>query len=393
MATERTETILIIDDEPSIRMLFRAFLEDHGFTVSEAENGRIGLDMFRRARPDLILIDLQMPEFSGLDVLDAVTRESANTPVIVVSGTGILADVVEALHRGAWDFILKPVEESGVLLHAIEKTLDRARLIRENLAYREHLEEQIRERAASLERRTEELNELTYLASHDLQEPVRQLVAFSGLLQVDLGEDLSEKVSRDLHFISAAARRVSRLMQDLLELSRIGRLEVDRRPVALSDCADRAIAALVERMNETTVDLSRDELPQIEADAVQVFQLYLSLIDNAIKYRDADRTLRIRLTAVRENQQWVFGVRDNGIGIRKEYADQAFVPFKQLHGRDESGGTGMGLAICRKIVEHHGGRIWVESEYGHGAHFRFTLGGNPRNEACVPEAADPVSCS
>ncbi len=392
MATERTETILIIDDEPSIRMLFRAFLEDHGFTVSEAENGRIGLDMFRRARPDLILIDLQMPEFSGLDVLDAVTRESANTPVIVVSGTGILADVVEALHRGAWDFILKPVEESGVLLHAIEKTLDRARLIRENLAYREHLEEQIRERAASLERRTEELNELTYLASHDLQEPVRQLVAFSGLLQVDLGEDLSEKVSRDLHFISAAARRVSRLMQDLLELSRIGRLEVDRRPVALSDCADRAIAALVERMNETTVDLSRDELPQIEADAVQVFQLYLSLIDNAIKYRDADRTLRIRLTAVRENQQWVFGVRDNGIGIRKEYADQAFVPFKQLHGRDESGGTGMGLAICRKIVEHHGGRIWVESEYGHGAHFRFTLGGNPRNEACVPEAADPVSC-
>ncbi len=228
---------------------------------------------------------------------------------------------------------------------------------------------------AELARINAELDEFTYVASHDLQEPLRKLVSFSVLLERDLGKELTTPVATDLKFIAESARRMKTLVQDLLALSRAGKSVMGRERVSLDEAADLALENLEVMVQERGAVIERDALPEVWGDATLLAQLYQNLIGNGIKYVK-DAPPRLRLTAERAAEGgWVLGVRDNGIGIRPEYVQQIFQPFKRLHAQGEYEGTGIGLAICRKVVERHGGRIWVESEEGRGAHFKFTLGG------------------
>ena len=142
--------ILTIDDEAYIRKSIRSYLEDHGFEVFEAENGRVGVEMFHQVRPDLVLLDLRMPELDGLQVLEILRDQSPETPLIVASGTGSIDSVVQALHLGAWDYILKPVQDMNVLIHSVTKCLKESRLQMENRAYQERLEDLVRERTRKL---------------------------------------------------------------------------------------------------------------------------------------------------------------------------------------------------------------------------------------------------
>jgi signal transduction histidine kinase len=235
------------------------------------------------------------------------------------------------------------------------------------------------ERTAQLERTNRELvalnaelDDFTHMASHDLQEPLRTLVAFSDLLSKDLGQSLPERATQDLGFIIDAAKRMQTLIQDLLALSRAGRIAKKRERISLGECADRALEALAIRVRETGAEVTRDELPEVWGDSTMLAQLYQNLIGNALKFCGGQRPI-IRLTAAERDGDQIFGVKDNGIGIEPKYAPQIFQPFRRLHGRAEYEGSGIGLAICRKIVERHGGNIWVESEPGRGAHFRFTV--------------------
>jgi len=159
MGRQKNPLILTIDDEDQIRNSFRLFLEDHDFDVIEAKNGREGLDIFRHEKPDLVLCDLRMPEMDGLEVLQTIKSESPDTPIVVVSGTGIIGDAIEAIRRGAWNYLLKPIQDMSVLLHAINQELERARLIIENRAYQEHLEEEVTRRTAALQKAINDLNE------------------------------------------------------------------------------------------------------------------------------------------------------------------------------------------------------------------------------------------
>ncbi|MFO7813604.1 MAG: EAL domain-containing protein [Pelovirga sp.] len=159
MGRQKNPLILTIDDEDQIRNSFQLFLEDHDFDVVEAKNGREGLEVFRRDKPDLVLCDLRMPEMDGLEVLQTIRAESPDTPIVVVSGTGIIGDAIEAIHRGAWNYLLKPIQDMSVLLHAINQELERARLIIENRAYQEHLEEEVTRRTAALQKAINDLNE------------------------------------------------------------------------------------------------------------------------------------------------------------------------------------------------------------------------------------------
>lgn len=152
-------TILIVDDEEPIRQTLSFYLEDNGYNVLEAEDGRVGMELFKQKKPDLVLVDLRMPEMDGLEILAKITKQSPDTPVIVISGTGIIADVVEALHLGAWDYLIKPIEDMSVLLYAVHKALERVRLIRENREYSQKLEEKVRIRTAQLEAANRELLE------------------------------------------------------------------------------------------------------------------------------------------------------------------------------------------------------------------------------------------
>lgn len=224
-----------------------------------------------------------------------------------------------------------------------------------------------------LERRNKDLDEFTYVASHDLQEPLRKLMAFSELLKKDLGGNLPERAESDLNFITDAAGRMQTLVHNLLTLSRAGRTAMSRENLSLDECVDSAIDALSVLIEETDAEIVRDELPEVWGGRTLLTQLYQNLIGNALKFVDNDRP-KIRLTFQIEDDRPVFGVQDNGIGIKPEYAEQIFAPFKKLHGRAEYKGTGIGLAICRKIAERHDGRIWVESEPGRGAHFKFEIG-------------------
>ncbi len=244
------------------------------------------------------------------------------------------------------------------------------------------LEERVRERTAKLEASNEELrqknaelDEFTYVASHDLQEPLRKITAFGGLLRKDIGTALPERAESDLAYVIDGARRMQELIDHLLLLSRAGRTALRRQNVSLRGCAEKAIDTLRLRVAEQGAVVAFEDLPSVTADETMLVQLYQNLLENALKYI-AGRRPEIRLTAEMVEGEHVFGVRDNGIGIAAEYADQIFAPFKRLHGRSEYPGTGIGLSICRKIVERHGGKIWVESEPGHGSHFRFTLAGS-----------------
>ena len=159
MGRQKNPLILTIDDEEHIRSSFRLYLEDHDFDVIEAGNGREGLNVFRLEQPDLVLCDLRMPEMDGLEVLQTIKAESPDTPIVVVSGTGIIGDAIEAIRRGAWNYLLKPIQDMSVLLHAINQELERARLIVENRAYQEHLEEEVTRRTAALQQAINDLNE------------------------------------------------------------------------------------------------------------------------------------------------------------------------------------------------------------------------------------------
>jgi signal transduction histidine kinase len=228
----------------------------------------------------------------------------------------------------------------------------------------------------SLRRMNAELDELTYVASHDLQEPLRRLITFSSLLRQDVGGHLPAPAEKDLGCIVDAATRMHVLLQNLLALSRVGNRVMHCAPVALDVCANRALEALTTPVHATGATITRDALPTVWGDSTMLTQLYQQLLNNALKFRSAHRPL-IHLSVASQTGQSILGVQDNGIGIKPEYHEQIFAPFRRLHGYSEFEGAGIGLTICRKTVERHGGRIWVESDAGHGAHFKFILGEPP----------------
>lgn len=236
----------------------------------------------------------------------------------------------------------------------------------------EHHAELLERANRDLHQRNQELDDFAYVASHDLQEPLRKLIAFGSALEEDMARGEQDEALEDARVLASAARRMQQLVQDLLALSRSSRQNMKLEHVALDACVDRALIALEARIDETGAVIVREELPAVRGDARLLAQLYQNLIGNALKFH-GDAPPRVTLSAARAEAGWQLTVADEGIGINPDYTEQIFTPFKRLHGRERYEGTGIGLAICRKIVERHGGRIWVDSREGEGARFHFTI--------------------
>ncbi|MEP6489076.1 ATP-binding protein [Microcoleus vaginatus GB2-A3] len=417
--------ILVVDDTAENLRLLSTMLTQRGYTPRCVINGKMALRACNSNPPDLILLDIMMPEMNGYEVcqhlkLEPKTRE---IPVIFISAKDEIFDKVNAFAVGAVDYISKPfqfeevlarieshlslrnlqkqLKEQNMLLQeeitsrlAVEKTLqEKNHILQQEISTRRAVEKALqeqnlvlqqeisnRQRAESallksnqeLARSNAELEQFAYVASHDLQAPLATIASYAQLLEKRYKDQLDTQGSKFIGNIVQGCTRMQTLIDDLLEYSRVGR---SRKPFELTDCnhaVEQALANLQGAIRETKAVVTYGELPAVMGDISQLIQLFQNLVSNAIKYRH-DAPPVVHITACRQEENWLISVSDNGIGIAPQHQKRIFQIFQRLHTQREYSGTGIGLAICQKIVELHGGCIWVESEPEQGCTFHFTL--------------------
>ena len=243
---------------------------------------------------------------------------------------------------------------------------------------RKRAEEALRQTAEDLARSNKDLEQFAYVSSHDLKEPLRMVTGFMSLLKERCQGKLDAEADQYISFAAEAALRMQGLIDDLLAYSRAGRGKVNE-PTDVGAVLDRVMQSLTISIQESGAALTHDPLPTITSNAVELTQVFQNLIGNALKFK-GERKPEIHIGAQRQARQWLFTIRDNGIGIDPQFAERIFMIFQRLHTREQFPGTGIGLAICKKIVERHGGRIWMESQPGKGSTFCFTLPGNEKEK-------------
>ena len=232
--------------------------------------------------------------------------------------------------------------------------------------------QELEKRAEELAQSNADLEQFASVASHDLQEPLRMVASYCQLLQRRYAEQLDERANEYIDFAVDGATRMKQLVDDLLAYSRAGRTNVDGDPVAVANVVKTVMQNLATAIEECGAEITHDELPVVRAHRGELTQIFQNLINNAIKYR-SDTVPRVHISATFENGLHEFSIADNGIGIAPEYAGKVFQIFQRLHTNEEYAGTGIGLAICKKIVESNGGQIWFETNVERGSIFRFTL--------------------
>jgi light-regulated signal transduction histidine kinase (bacteriophytochrome) len=242
-----------------------------------------------------------------------------------------------------------------------------------DITERRAADESLSEKMEELARSNAELGLFTYVASHDLREPLRTVGSNVQLVARRLGAELDDEVRRSIDFALSGVRRMQGLIDDLLIYSRVGTEGKSFAMIEAGTALSEAEANLRVAIEESGAEIERGRLPRVRGDHSQIVQLFQNLLSNAIKFRRDGETPRVRISAEREGPDWMFTVEDNGIGIEPAYVDHVFTIFQRLHAEERYPGTGIGLAVCRKILERHGGRIWVEPRSGEGATFRFTL--------------------
>jgi PAS domain S-box-containing protein len=241
-----------------------------------------------------------------------------------------------------------------------------------DITERKQVEESLIRKTAELERSNTELEQFAYVASHDLQEPLRMVASYTQLLAHRYKGRLGSSADDFIAYAVDGATRMQQLINDLLEYSRVGRKTKEFMPIDCKRVYEQALANLHASIEETSAIITCDPLPIVMGDEVQLCRLFQNLIGNAIKYH-AEEPPHIHVSAKLDNTEWIFSIRDNGIGIDSKHFDRVFIIFQRLHKKEEYTGTGIGLAICKKIVERHHGHIWIESTLGEGSTFFFTL--------------------
>lgn len=339
----RVEDALCLDNAPTRYCLVKTdrlakalqHLQDHAF--------------------DVVLLDLGLPDGTGLETLERIRAANDQIPVVVLAGREDEDRASAAVQQGAQDYLRKE-DDLGSLPFVVRYATDRRRFDDE------------------LARSNAELAQFIYIASHDLQEPLRGIEGTIQLLAERYRGKLGERADEYIRHAVDGVNRMQAMIEDLLAYSRVttkgGPLRATDMEAVFREVAGR-FAPIVQ---QSRGQLTHDPLPQgIQADASQMRQLLHRLIDNGLKFRSPDRAPHVHVSARRDRDAWVFEVRDNGIGIEPQYFAQIFRVFQRLHTRREYPGTGIGLALCKKIIERHEGRIWLESEVGRGTSVFFSL--------------------
>jgi PAS domain S-box-containing protein len=284
--------------------------------------------------------------------------------------SGQIFEDIEAHRRAGWEQYYMQVIKAPVF-DARGKVIG-TQVIFWDVTARKRAEQALEKTAAELARSNRELEQFAYVASHDLQEPLRMVAAYTQLLQRRYKEKLDKEANEFISYAVDGAMRMQKLIQDLLTYSRVGTRTEPFEAIDTGKALDTAIANLHVAITESGATITHDPMPRVCGDLVQLIQLFQNLLSNAIKFRGTEPP-RIHVGVQTRDLNWVFSVQDNGIGIDPQYFRRIFVIFQRLHTQHEYPGTGIGLAVCKKIVERHHGRIWVESEPGQGTTFYFAL--------------------
>jgi signal transduction histidine kinase len=358
--------LLLEDNQLDAELVLRA-LRQGGFDISSTlVQDEVGFTRALRPNPpEIVLADYNLPNWTGLDALNVLQREGFDIPIILVSGA--LGDVtaVECIKRGITDYVLK----DG--LARLPIVVRRALREKHERKLRHQVEQDLEKKMEELARSNADLEQFAYVASHDLQEPLRMVAAYTQLLAERYQGKLDETADKFIGYASEGALRMQVLIQDLLAFSRVGRKEACSR-VDCNAVMHDVLQVLAPSIEESGGTVNYSNLPEIWADNTQIGQLFQNLIGNALKFRSKEPPV-VSIEAEAKENEWIFSVRDNGIGIASEDAANIFAVFQRLHSRSEYPGNGIGLAICKKIVERYGGKIWVESQPGSGSTFKFTL--------------------
>ena len=371
------ERILVVDDERDMRsILFKALTRLGGFVVELAENGEEALKKIDKEDFDLVLTDITMPGIDGLRLISEIAKSKPETLMVLLTGHGTIDSALEAIRRGASDYLTKPVNLDEMLLR-IRKVLEqRQRFL------------SLKDSATKLERANEELmkidemkSEFISVASHELRTP---LTAIKSAVQLVLEGKTGEINENQKKFLSIAERNINRLasiVNNLLDLSRIesGKIRMKPEEMDLRGAIEFTLLSLKAQADGKSTQLTMDvkeELPSVYADGEKVAQILTNLIGNAIKFTPQGGTVSLSAKPFGEDRQMVaVSVRDSGVGIPEDQLDRIFDKFYQVEdclGHSVEG-MGLGLAITKGLVEAHHGKIWVESEVGKGSVFTFTL--------------------
>ena len=377
--------VLLVEDDEDDYILIRDLLNEvpqQQFQLDWVATFPEAVMMVEHQHHDVYLVDYRLGEHDGLELLELINTRN-NAPVIVLSGQGDRELDIAALRSGAADYLDKTYLHSSLLEHYIRSSIDRnlalIALQESEQKYRELFERETQLRQ-ELTRSNAELQEFAYIASHDLQEPLRAISGYTKLLQTEYVTQLDSTAHEYMSFVIDGTQRMQGLIKDLLAYSRVSTSERVLTVVDCNSAVQEAISNLQVSINESQAEIIDRDLPCLMAERTQIVQLFQNLLNNAIKFREGDIPPKIVIQAqLQADGYWLFSIKDNGIGISPEYYDRIFKIFKRLHTQREFSGTGVGLALCRKIVERHGGKIWVESQLGNSTTFFFTMSANPIN--------------
>lgn len=374
---QNTLQVLLVEDNASDAELTLRALNKHGLKVSSTIVQRADEfhNAIKEAVPDIVLADYNVGQWRGLEAIEILRSEGLDVPVIII--TGALGDTtaVECIRQGATDYVLKDS------LARLPESVRRALRERQEGRHRRQAEHDLARKVDELARSNAELEQFAYVASHDLQEPLRMVANYTQLLADRYQGKLDEKAEKYIHYAIDGATRMQAMIQDLLAFSRVGRAALKVEDVDMNVVLNTALENLHAAIVENAAVVKSGRLPIVKGNPIQIGQVFQNLVANAIKFH-GEKSPAIHVGAEQANGEWVFTVADNGIGIAQEHADVIFSIFQRLHTRNEYPGNGIGLSVCKKIVERHGGKIWVESKEGEGSTFKFTLPG----KAAAPES-------
>jgi len=355
--------ILIVDDqEANVRLLERT-LRGAGYTaVSSTTDPHEVVELYRTNRYDLILLDLVIPVMDGFQIMEGLkaVETGGYLPVLVV--TVEPSHKLRALEAGARDFVSKPIDLIEVVARA--RNMIEVRLL--------HAEAQ--RHRVGLEEINKELDSFTHSVSHDLRSPMRLTNKIAHLLLEDHGAQLPAGATEKIQMILDSIQEMGRLVENLLHFSQMHREPMRKGMVNLRRLAGEAVEELQDEHQGREVDVVIDELPSCLADRAILKQVFLNLLANALKFTRPRKRAEIRVGFTQIGAEIIYFVRDNGVGFDMTQSESMFVVFRRLHQASQFEGSGVGLALVKRIIDRHGGRIWAEGKIDHGATFFFTLG-------------------